>query len=338
MASATVTTLHPAIDSESTIESASGASAHHADMINAVTVSPSLMVLVVKPLVERFKADRDTCARKAGFKHAPVHVGLNTMALMDRDLGEPLAVMKVNGYAETVGQLTAVEIHIDPELCPIEWNAGSRLMAACTKFAELMEGRLCNGLGNEIGEEACEAIAQHIDHVMSKRIVADREKRTVELPTGERRELSELSFCYTVLREAGSRKRTYRPVYFDADPMPCYAGRAKGMEMAGEVVAFFRKHQVERLHIENMLREVFERSGSQGASFDSPEVANVADGFMEVMTALIMVGSRHLNPAWLDEKIAQSKDYHENWQRDREDRKVVFVERMRKAREAKKAA
>jgi hypothetical protein len=120
--------------------------------------------------------------------------------------------------------------------------------------------------------------------------------------------------------------------------MPCYAGHAKGMEMAGEVVAFFRKHKVERLHIKDMLREVFERSGTQGASFDTPEVANVADGFMEVMTTLIMVGSRHLNPAWLDEKIAQSKDYHENWQRDREDRKVVFVERMRKAREAKKAA
>lgn len=338
MASATVTTLHPVIDSESATESASGALAHHADMINAVTVSPSLMVLVVKPLAERFKADRATCARKAGFKHAPVHVGLNTMALLDHDLGEPLAVMKVNGFVEAVDQLTAVEIHIDPELCPIEWDAGSRLMAACTKFAELMEGRLCNGLGNEIGAEAREAIASHIDRVMLERRKADRVARTVTLASGERRELSELSFSYTVRREAGSRKSAYRPVYFDAKPMPYYAGHAMGMEMAGEVVAFFRKHQVDRLDIKQMLHEVFERSQGQSISFDTSEVANVANGFMEVMSTLIMVGARHLNPVWLDERIAESKSHHADWQRDREDQKVVFVERMRKAREAKKAA
>jgi hypothetical protein len=154
-------------------------------MINAVTVSPSLMVLVVKPLAERFQANVTTSAKKAGFDFAPAHAGINTMALLDRDLGEPLAVMKVNGFAEAVDRLTSVEIHFDPELCPIEWGAGSRLMAACARFSELMEGRLCNGLGNEIGEEAREAIAKHIDHIMTRRCAANREKQTVDLPTGE---------------------------------------------------------------------------------------------------------------------------------------------------------
>jgi len=124
-------------------------------------------------------------------------------------------------------------------------------------------------------------------------------------------------------------------VRFDVPALHYYEGRALGMQMAGEIVQFYSRHKEKKLDLRGILSEAMRSYGDSYGSLDKATIANVASGFFDVMNTLIEVGARHLNPKWLEGKIAQSKRHHEDWLREREEAKAEFVARMKSAREAK---
>lgn len=294
-----------------------------------------MIVLSLRPNGPKFNGNRIERAQEAGFGWIK---SSNLIGLSHPDTGDEIARHVINNSEESFGTLKEIQVHVDPELCAWMWKAGSFLIARLKKYAILVGARICDGLGKPLDDESVDAIAKHIDEVMTKRRDADRKARTVTLPNGERRVLSELSFAYMVEREAGSKKHSYRDVLFDAPAMHYYEGKARGMQMAGEIVQFYRRHKEDRLRLGRMLREAMQNDGTGYGNWDKAEVANVTSGFMEVIETLIEVGARSLNPAWLKQKIEQNQQAHLDWCEDRAKRKAEFVERMRQGREAKKKA
>lgn len=309
--------------------------AQHGQQPATAPSSLSTIVLSLRPNGAKFNGNRIERAQEAGFSWLK---NTNLIGFSHPDTGDEIARHVVNNSDETFGRLKEIQVHIDPEQRAWMWRAGSFLMERLRKYAVLIGAHICDGLGKQLDDEAVDAIVKHIDEVMTKRRDADRLARTVTLPTGERRELSELSFAYTVVREAGSEKYAHRQVYFDAPALHYYEGRARGMQMAGEIVQFYRRHKEDRLRLDRMLREVIQSSPTGFGDYDKPDMANVASGFIEVIETLIEVGARHLNPAWLEQKIQQSQQAHAEWGVARDKRKADFLERMRLGREAKRKA
>lgn len=328
-------TLAPARKTAAPRATQKPAPAQHGQAPVAAPSSLSMIVLSLRPNGSKFNGNRIERAQEAGFgwiKNA------NQIGFADPDTGCEIARHVINNSEELFGSLKEIQVHIDPEQCAWMWRAGTFLMERLNKYAILIGARICDGVGRALDDEAVTAIGKHIDEVMARRRDADREARTVTLCSGERRELSELSFAYTVVHEAGSKKHTYRQVLFDAPALHYYEGKARGMQMAGEIVQFYRRHKEEKLRLGHMLREAMQSNGTGYGSWDKAEVANVTSGFFEVIEKLIEVGARHLNPAWLAHNIEQNQQSHVNWCEDRAKRKAEFVERMRLTREAKKAA
>jgi hypothetical protein len=91
-------------------------------------------------------------------------------------------------------------------------------------------------------------------------------------------------------------------------------------------------------NLRHILREAMHSGDTPFGSYDKADAANVASGFLDVLEVLIAVGARHLNPAWLKQKIEQSQQAHIEWCERQEERKAEFVERMRQARAKKREA
>lgn len=292
-------------------------------------LSQSLIVLSLRPEGSKFNGDRVERAQEAGFDWLKkVHL----IGMSNPDTGGEIARHVVHGGHEACGALKEIQIQIDPENCAMAWKAGRLLMGRLKKYAVLIGAHVCDGLGQPLTDEAMLAISNHVDEVMDRRLREERLARTVTLPNGEQREMSELSFDYTVIREAGSKKKAYRRVRFVAPKLHYHEGRAIGMRMAGEVVNFFRKHQTQELDIQGILKDVYAIGQSD---YCKATQGNVAAGFLEVLSTLIRVGAQHLNPLWLDEQIRLHGALHNEWMLAREERKTEFVSRMKAAREAK---
>lgn len=298
---------------------------------------PSNVVLYLRPDGSRFNGNRRERAYEAGFDNLK---GTNLVGLSDPDTGDEIArhVVDVNSIGETLGRLEEIQVHINPQTCAWKLWAGQYLMERLKKYAVLIGAHVCDSTGRVLTEDEIDVVGKQIDVVMVKRRDADWKARTVTLPSGERRQLSELSFAYTVVREAGSRKWAYREECFDAPAMPFYEGQEMGMQMAGEIVQFYRKHRMKELPLRDILRAAMRRAGDGYGSFDEVDTANVALGFVDVMETLIEVGARCLNPAWLEQHIERNRESHQSWCAYQAKRKTEFVERMRKARAAKRAA
>lgn len=297
----------------------------------AEPASLSLIVLSLRPNGAKFNGNRSERACEAGFGW------LKNSALIGLpcpDTGDEIARHVVNGTDEAFGCLKEIQVHIDPELCAMKWNAGNYLIVRLKKYAVLIGAHICDGLGKPLDDEAVDALGKHINEVMKRRHDADREARTVQLPSGERRELSELSYAYTVVREAGSKNGSYRHVRFDAPALHYHEGQALGMQMAGEIVQFYRKHKEEHLHLSSILREAMQCDWDGYGDYQKATMSNVTIGFMEVIETLIMVGARNLNPEWLKRKIEHHQQLHIEWTKERDTRKAELVERLRKGREA----
>ncbi|GKT16234.1 hypothetical protein AVHY2522_10935 [Acidovorax sp. SUPP2522] len=299
-------------------------------------VSTSLIVLTLRPDGAKFNGNRITRAQEAGFdwlKDDATFIGYASP-----DTGREIARFVTNKSDEAFGALREIQLRIDPAVCEWQWNAGQILMGKLQRYAVLVGGHICDGLGQRIADTELSSIAAHIDAVMKKRRDADQRARTVTLPSGEQRELSELSFSYGVVREAGSKKKTWRSVLFDVPALPYYEGRALGMQMAGEVVQFYRKHRTEKLRLDVMLHEALQRCNGGFGNYDKATQSNVAAGFIDALTTMIELGARQMNPKWLEAQIVQNQQRHETWCQERDERKAEFAERMRQARAAKRAA
>ena len=298
--------------------------------------SPTLIVLTLRPNGEQFTGNRITLAQEAGFDWLK---GVHAVGWQSPDTGREVARFVVNGYNEAVGDLKEIQFHIDPANCEFIWGVGTLLVEKLQTYAALVDAHLADGMGSPLNKDALAAVAHHIDAVMALRDAAEREAHTEILPSGERRVNSaDFSFMHEVTREAEANRDSYRRVFFDAEPMPYYAGRATGMVMAGELVSYFRTHQRPSSQIfESIIREALERCESRFGSSEKDQVANVVSGFLEIIETLVAIGSRQLNPEWLSYHIEHNLALHRRHVEEQAAKKSAMVERLRKGREAAKA-
>lgn len=290
--------------------------------------SLSTITLHLRPTGEHFRANPMTRAHEAGFESL---LGAHGVSMRSRDTGEVIATLKAdtNGLVRPIKEIT---LQIDPESCPIEWRAGSRLVELLERYLTLVGASAYDGLGALLSPDEIKAIGQHIDHTLFRRRDEEREASLITMPNGEIREPGELSFQYGVWREAGSKKRTWRKVGFDCQPMHYYKGYVQGIEMAKEVITYFKKHKVADFGLESALEAAFEAGRGQSAGDDTK--LGQMRGFMTVMCTLIRVGAGGINPNWIEAQQRHAIEVLDDHARYEAQKKTEFVNRMRQGRKA----
>lgn len=298
--------------------------------------SPTLITLQVRAR-DQFLAKGRVCkGQAAGFTWTGLKAHQLGILSLDEDL--PMAWMTLDHGAEARGELTVIDISFDPEQCAAERGAGTRIVRMSATFAEKMNGDLCDGLGRALTSQSAEEFGDYIDSIMERRVKA-AEPPIIDMGDGTFREPGLLSFQFIEVEKVKGRKALQfkRSVALDAPALPYYEGRAHGARMAKEMVEFMKAHKRRTPNVRKMLVEAL--SGGDRCDYtDAAARGNTIDGFMEVIEALVVVGARHCNVAWIDQKIAISAASATQGAALRAEKKVAFVERMAAARAVKKAA
>lgn len=296
----------------------------------AEQTSLSTIALFLRPKGDSFHERPHSRTFEAGFEC----LSSGGSGLASRDTGETIATLQPdgNGLSRPIREF---KLTIDPEACAIEYKAGTRLLRLLRDCAVLIGAHICDGFGKSLSDENLDAIASHIDQVISRRRDEAWEARKFKLPSGEVRRAGELSFQYMVLKEAGSRKSVYRSVDFDCTPMPYYQGYIRGLEMAEELIAHLRKHKEPGIQIGRILEAAIE-AGNEKFPSEGDSKRGQARGFLMVMETLLRVGTNNINPKWLALQKEQAVASHEAVEKYDQRQKAEFVARMRAAREAKK--
>lgn len=287
------------------------------DATNHAQQAASPIVLSVIPRKGTFSAHHSELLDEAGFGWIR---DMHQYGLPCPDTGREIA--RLNRIPSVAfGPATRIEAVIDPHTCVYHYDAGSFLVDCLTRFAKAADADICDGAGVSLGASGLNAIAEHINAVMKARSKADRAKRTVRLPNGEVREQGHLSFVHTVIREAGSRKTSHRNVMFDATPLPYFEGRAKGYEMALEVVDYYREHRRVSLPINQILSAALDLVSSGPTDFKRSSKQWVASGFCDGIAALIHAGAQSISREWMQRRISQELVCHAEWSAEREAKK-----------------
>lgn len=297
----------------------------------AEQTSLSTITLFLRPKGERFHERPHSRTFEAGFESLSSGGG----GLASRDTGETIATLQPDGNGLN-RPIREFKLTIDPEACAIEYKAGTRLLRLFRDCSVLIGAHICDGFGKPLSDENLDAIASHIDQVISRRRDEAWEARKFKLPSGEVRRAGELSFQYMVLKEAGSRKSVYRSVDFDCTPMPYYQGYIRGLEMAEEFIAYHRKHKEAHIQIGRILEAAIE-AGNEKFPREGDSKRGQARGFLMVMETLLRVGTGNINPKWIELQKEQAVASHEAVEKYDQRKKAEFVARMRAGREAKKA-
>jgi len=303
----------------------------------ATPQSPTLIVITMRPEGPKFNGHVGERAEEAGF----VYLQPTTLGFAHSDTGKEVARLVGARHTFDGTPPREIQVHIDPETCPLQWGAGSRLFEKIDKYALLIGGSICDGLGNHLSPDDKAALEKHINDTIKHRSDMEKRARTVTLPDGEQRQPDNggLSFCFTVIREAGSRKKAWRSVYFEARPMHYYEGKAHACRMIQEVVTGFKEHKIHKPDIVRMLAEVFEKTGTKQifGDYGKESLRNVTSEFLELIETLVRLGAGNMNPKWLEQKIAHFESQHAEHQANLAAEKEKLVEQLRRGREAAKA-
>lgn len=304
----------------------------------SVDASPTLIVLTLRPNGEKFNGNRVACAQEAGFDW--LTSSCRDMGLKDPDTGGEVARHVVAASDEAMGRLREIQIHVDPEHCALRYSAGSFLMERLERYAVLIDASICDGMGKTLSDETRKALAEHIDAIVQSRRVAEQKARVIKMPDGELRETTELTFVYTSVGEAGSKKLSYKPTWFEAPALHYHEGRAAGMRAAREVIQFYKNHAIERIHLNQVLHAAMQQTAEASVfgDYDKASPANVSAGFLDVIEELVRFACKNSgNLNWLDARIQAEEQAHTDWTKRREAENRELTERLRKGREAKKA-
>ncbi|MFN9476396.1 hypothetical protein [Acidovorax sp.] len=296
--------------------------------------SPTMIVLTLRPAGQRFNGNVRERAEEAGFKY----IQPTTLGYAHHDTGKEIARLGIRSRLDGRPP-EEIQVHIDPESCAVQFGAGSRLFEMLAKYAILVSGQLCNGLGKPLQKDEQTTLQEHINKAMQRRDKLDRKARTITLPDGERRELGDLFFSFTVRREAGSKKRADRRVYFDVQPMDYYEGAAHAGRMIQAIVQGFKDHKVHHPDIRRIILEAVRKTdpGQHWGTWDKPSIGNVTFQFLEIIETLVKIGADNLNPKWLQHRIDENAAAHKGHLAMIAQRKREVVEQLRKGREAAQA-
>lgn len=297
--------------------------------------STSAIVITLRPKGKHFHEGAKSRQSEAGFQSIPRSLG--GMGLLDGDTREPIAVITADNDSRWHMPLTEFTITIEPETCAIEYKAGTRFIKVLKDFLVLIGGNAYVD-SKKLSDPDLDELARTIDKLMLRRRDEAYAARLQRLPNGEIRRTGVLSFQHQIVKEAGSRKKSYRTVNFDCSGVERHDACVRGIEMAEELIEFFKTHRVESPDLMATLREAF-RIHDEGASlpYNKQTERSVASGFLHVITTLIRTGSQNINPRWLENEKRQYQDVAERMKSLEADQKAEFVERMRAARAAAKA-
>lgn len=310
--------------------------AAHPNDAAAPSVSPTLIVLTLRPVGAKFNGDRVGRAQEAGFKRLKEALP-NPMGYACPDTGQEIARFVVDREAEMQGRLKEMQLHVDPEGCAVWHKAGSMLMEMLEKYCILINASLCDGMGKCLSDEDRTALAEHIDVAIQRRINLGWDARLIEAPNGELRATTELSFVYTTRRKAGSKKKVFEPTHFGVPALHYHEGRAEGMRAAIELVQFYQKHAIERPGLSLILRDALAGASGYGY-YEKASTDNATAGFLEIIEELVRFASIHVRSlSWVEQRIQAAEQSHVRWAEQREKEKRELIERLRKGREAAKA-
>ncbi|WP_395317027.1 hypothetical protein [Variovorax sp. UC74_104] len=204
-----------------------------------------------------------------------------------------------------------------------------------------MNADTVDGVGNLVGEEALQALADHITAVMSRRYCAAMTDSCVRLPDGSLRYPLDVSFQnFTYVKAPGkrmSRKATFN--YFDVPALPFYAARAQAFRMVEELQRTFAAHEINRPSFGPMIADAFGVEPPRGDMRRGVALRdNVVACFIEILGTVLKNGLANTNPEWLQKSAERS----ERWAADDAERHAAakrdFSARMKAAKAAKKAA
>lgn len=284
------------------------------------------ITLTVRARTERLR-DRIIHAHDAGFEWFQCEI-----ALLDGDTRAVIAEMVVDHGKESFGELRSIEIRIDPERCAVEWLAGTRLMRVCADFAQRMGADLCNSDGQPLTDAASKALAERINTVMQRRIDAAVPPR-VRQPDGTFKSTIDLSFTTVTYAADGE---VLASNHFDVEPLEWHEGQIQGYRLAGELLDFKRAHHRAFVPIFLMMADAGAALPSRNAKKKS--TGNVAFGFLKALSEMVSYSAQKSNyPAYIGREIAQVESMRQTSKADALE-KAAFVERMRTARAAKRAA
>lgn len=233
--------------------------------------------------------------------------------------------------------LQRVGIECDPEECPLESYAGTRVMTAAKKLADMTGGKLCDDIGRELTDIEVEAVGKHIDARIKARTAAQHKATLRAAPVladGSRKVIGPLSFQS---RRYGPKGALLEISSFDVPAMGYYQGAAAGYRAAGELMAFaHRHHGAEPFYAIRNSMKAAAALGSADVDTESP--AHVAAGFFEAMAHLLTsAGRQNPNKKWIESK-ADHYDRSATEERDwRAEEAANFSARMKAAKAAKKA-
>lgn len=291
----------------------------------------SPVVLKFLPQGKDFAANGVTSAQAAGFEHCKGYPP--TLALLSADTREPLAVLQIENYLLGGKHFLSFAVRIEVGSGPIEYHAGSRVIDACIDFASSMQAKICDESGTPMDADALSTLENDINAAMERRQVA----AVAAIPRvlqadGTYRSAPHVSF---IAEYTSSRRRRLRTCYFDVAPMTYAEGWVEGFRLAGEYLEFIKRHN----RFANFVPQVLAAAVECGRPGNGLRKANVAAGFMACMSEMIVFGAREAaHSAWIEAKIGEARRYAEHAEERKAERKAEFVERMRTARAAKRAA
>ncbi|RYF57204.1 MAG: hypothetical protein EOO27_16235 [Comamonadaceae bacterium] len=241
--------------------------------------------------------------------------------------------MKANGFAEAIGELREIAIHIDPENCAIECGAGTRLVKAVRKFRMFMGGSICDGLERPLSHKALDSLGDDIDATMRRR-QKERPWRRQVLPDGSYMEwpYPELQFITTHRSKRGGY---ISDCMFDVEPMDASAGYLHGVEIARQVLRYRAKHRTAYLDVRGILIAVHQVLRECNRAKVSKRHA--ASAFMEIFSEMINYAARTAAfDKFIDGRRDSEVDYQARLVAARAKDKADFVERMKAAKAAKR--
>jgi len=264
------------------------------------TVS-TLIALQILPRGEKFERNLREAAIKAGFVRLPRDLGIGQMS---KDTEAVISTIQVYGRQEVAGEVTHIECRIDPEHCATQWRAGENFLATSKRYAEVMDGVLCDANGAAIDELAMAALAGQIDAIIDLRMEKQR-PGPVKLGDGSTRLNGPLSYQHIVHRRSpGSRKLLGVEQHsFVAEPMSYQHGRVQGLRMLRELMDFYRAHKVSRPGFNQIIASALGVPCPRGSYYEDMR-DNVVVGFLDGLEELVMHASRNTDPKWIDCLVA----------------------------------
>jgi hypothetical protein len=247
---------------------------------------------------------------------------------------EPEAQIEYEKWPAQVGDgVSEFQVVMTLDRCSDAWGTFDRVVEAAQKMADNLGAACLNADGEALAGERLLQEKARVDRVLEAR----RASRNAhfDLPDGTRATHGLTSFH---VERRTRRGKWFSTDYFDVPPLEYYAGQIHGYRCMLELLDALRDRtsgQDSHCQVERMIEAA---ARTADADFSSPSKGNVASGFIDILARAVFFFAQHANYRGSIEQLISSSEKTKVFFDEREAKeRAEFVERMRKAREAKAA-